>query len=63
MVTKREPKKPKLTNKTGKKTKKKGLVYFTFKNKPSCSYNQINLMPTYMAQLYPKGTKSHFVIA
>lgn len=42
MVTKREPKKPKLTNKTGKKTKKKELVYFTFKNKPSCSYNQID---------------------
>ena len=55
MVTKREPKKSKLTNKTGKKAKKKGLVYFTFKNKPSCSYNQINLMSYIYGPIVSKG--------
>ena len=55
MVTKRELKKPKLTNKTGKQTKKKGLVYFTLKNKPSCSYNQINLMRYIYGPIVSKG--------
>lgn len=55
MVTKREPKKIKTNKQNRQKKKKKGLVYFTFKNKPSRSYNQINLMSYIYGPIVSKG--------